>query len=232
MAQSYSRAVKPVLALASFAPLACVALVLQATAHAQSTRTVDRTVVCAAVPSGGINEVEVQARAGAVRRGSSWQKPATTIVTTGGTGSAAQALDNVLAWAIAGRPTRDATVIPDPFGNFSYPIRAWGTLAMANRCRVSRARPPLSSRGLRGGAVDALGEIFDCPSPRRVLVRVRATLTASASLSTRRGNLGTTTPLREARVVIATSAGRRLAYAEVLSSGRARLFTAPSCVAD
>ena len=225
---------KPVLALASLGVLACLALVLHATAQAQSARTVDRTLACAANFDAGQYEVAVEARAGAVRRGSSWQKPATTIITTGSTGSSLEALDNVLAWAIAGNPTRDATVIPAErvFGNASYPIRAWGTLAMTNRCRVSRTRPPLSPRGLRGGAVDWLGQIFDCPSSRRILVRVRATLTASASLSTRRGNLGTTTPLREARVVVATSSGSRLAYADVLSSGRARLFTAPSCVAD
>jgi hypothetical protein len=226
--------VKRDFALASFAVLAGLALVLHATAQAQSTRTVDRTLLCAAALDGGIYEVAVEARAGAVRQGSSWQKPATTLVTTGSTGSSLEALDNVLAWAIAGRPTRDATVIPAErvFGNASYPIRAWGTLAMTNRCRVSRTRPPLSPSGLRGGAVDWLGQIFDCPASRRILVRVRATLTVSASLSTRRGNLGTTTPLRDARVVVATSAGKRLAYAEVRSSGRARLFTAPSCVAD
>ena len=226
---------KPVLALASLAVLACLALVWHASAPAQSTRVVDRTLACAAAFSAGIYEVELEARAGAGRRGSSWERPATTIVTTGSTASAAEALDNVLAWALAGRPTRDATVIPAErvFGNSSYPIREWGTLAMTKRCRVSRTRPPLSPRGLRGGAVDWLGQIFDCPSSRRILVRVRATLTASASLSTRRGgNLGTTTPLREARVVVATSSGRRLAYAEVLNSGRARLLTAPSCVAD
>jgi hypothetical protein len=228
--------VKPVLALALLAVLACVALVsVQASAQAQNTRAVDRTVDCAAAEIGGIHEVRVEARAGAVRRGSSWEKPATTIVTTGSTASTAEALDNVLAWAIAGSPTRDATVIPDEraFGNYTYPIHDYGTLAMAQRCRVSRTRLPLSSRGLRRRAVDWLGQILDCPSSRRILVRVRATLTASASLSPRRGgNLGTATPLREARVVVATSSGRRLAYAQVLSSGRASLWTATSCVAD
>lgn len=231
----YSRRVRPVLVLASLAVLACLALVLQASAQAQNTRAVDRTLACAAAFIGGIYEVRMEARAGAVRRGSSWEKPATTMVTTGSTASSAEALDNVLAWAIAGGPTRDATVIPDErvFGNYSYPIHDYGTLAMTKRCRVSRTRPPLSPRGLRGGAVDWLGQIFDCPSSRRILVRVRANPTDPASLSTRRGgNVGTTTPLREARVVVATSSGRRLAYAEVLSSGRARLWTAPSCVAD
>ena len=220
--------------IALLAVVAALAFALQAQARPQATavRVVDRTMVCAAALSGGIYEVEVRAQAGAGKRGSTWDKPAMTMLTTGSTASAAEALDNVLAWAFAGTPARDATVIPDPFVGFTYPIRAWGTLAMTNRCRVTSARPGLSAQGLRGGAVSGLGETFDCPSPRRVLVRIRAVLAADSSLSTRRGNLGTVTPLTEARVVVATQAGKRLAYAEVARSGRARLFTAPSCAAD
>jgi hypothetical protein len=214
--------------------VATLAFALQAQARSQApaARVADRTMVCAAALSGGIYEVEVRAQAGAGKRGSSWQKPAIAMLGTGESTSAAEALDPFLAWAIAGTPTREATVIPDPFPGFTYPIRAWGTLAMANRCRVSKTRPALSSGGLRGGRVDGLGEIYDCASPRRVLIRVRAVLSASASLGTRRGYLGTATPLTEARVVVATPSGKRLAYAEVAASGRARLFTAASCVPD
>jgi hypothetical protein len=221
-----------VAALVSLGGAVSVAVHAQAHPQAAAARVIDRTMVCAAALSGGIYEVEASAQAGADKRGSTWHKPAITMVTTGSTASAGEALDHALAWAIAGTPTRDAPVIPDPFPGFSYPIRAWGTLAMANRCRVSRARPALSSRGLRGGRVDALGETFDCPSPRRILVRVRAVLAADSSLSTRRGNLATTTPLTEARTVVSTQTGKRLAYAAVAGSGRARLFTAPSCVRD
>jgi hypothetical protein len=219
---------------ALLALLAAMAFALQAQARPQAAaaRVIDRTMVCAAALSGGIYEVEASAQAGADKRGSSWHKPAIAMVTTGSTASAGEALDHALAWTIAGTPTRDAPVIPDPFPGFSYPIRAWGTLAMTTRCRVSRARPALSSSGLRGGRIDALGGTFDCPSPRRVLVRVRAVLAADSSLSIRRGNLGTTTPLTEARVVVSTQKGKRLAYAEVAGSGRARLFTAPSCIRD
>jgi hypothetical protein len=216
---------------ASVVALLALSLEQRAGAHSAS-RVIDRTVVCAAALSGGIYEIDARAQAGAGRRGSTWEKPAIAMFTTGGTGSAAQALDNALVWGIAGNPTRDATVIPDPFPGFTYPIRAWGTLAMTRRCRVSRTRPALSARGLRGGPVDGLGESFDCPSPRRVLLRIRAELTTSASLGTRRGYLGTTTPLRDARLVVATPAGKRLAYAEVLGSGKARLFTASSCIPD
>jgi hypothetical protein len=65
---------KPVLVVASSAILACLALVLHASAQAQNTRAIDRTLACAAVFSAGIYEVRVEARAGAVRRGSSWEK--------------------------------------------------------------------------------------------------------------------------------------------------------------
>ena len=219
---------------ALLALLAAMAFALQAQARPQApaARVVDRTMLCAAALSGGIYEVEANAQAGAVKRGSSWGKPAIAMVTTGSTSSAAEALDHALAWTVTGTPTRDATIIPDPFPGFTYPIRAWGTLAMANRCRVSRTRPAFSSSGLQGGRIDALGETFDCPSPRRVLIRVRAVLAADASLGLRRGYLGTTTPATQARVVVATPAGKRLAYAELLGSGSARLFTAPSCVRD
>jgi hypothetical protein len=219
---------------AFLALLGALAVALQAQAGTQATavRVVDRTILCAAALSGGIYEVEVRTQAGASRRGSTWAKPAIAMLTTGSTGSAAEALDNAVAWAVAGRYARDATVIQDPFPGFTYPIGAWGALAMSNRCRVSRARPALSGSGLRGGAIDALGQTFDCPTPRQVLVRIRARLAADSSLSTRRGNLATVTPLTDARVVVATQAGKRLAYAEVAASGKARLFTAPSCVAD
>jgi hypothetical protein len=214
--------------------LAAMAFALQAQARPQgaTARVIDRTMVCSAALNGGIFEVEMSAQAGAVRRRSTWRKPAIAMLTTGNTASSAQALDHVLAWGVAGAPTRDATVIPDPFPGFTYPIRAWGTLAMTTRCGVSRARPALSSGGLRGGRVDALGQTFDCPSPRRVLVRVRAVLAADSSLTTRRGNLGTTVPVTDVRIVLATPTGKRLAYTALAASGSARLFTAPSCVRD
>jgi hypothetical protein len=216
--------------------VAALAVTLSAQASPQAkVRVVDRTLACAASYIGGIYQIGTEARAGTGRRGASWQRPATTMVTTGSTGSSLELLDNTLAWAIAGTPTRNATVVPDDraFGNATYPIRVWGTFATRNRCRVFRTRPPLSQRGLNGGAVDWFGQAFDCTATRQVTVRVRATFAVAASLSSRQGNYSTTAPLTEARVVVATSTGKRLAYAEVLSSGKARLFTNPaSCFPD
>jgi hypothetical protein len=213
--------------------LAAMGFALQAQARPQApaARVVDRTMVCAAGLSGGIYEVEIRAQSGAVRKGSRWDKPALAMVTTGSTGSAAQALDNAVAWVVAGTPSGEASLVQTLVG-ITYPVRTWGTLAMASRCRVSRARPALSAAGLRGGGVGPFGTLFDCPTPRRFLVRMRAVLTASSPLRNRRGYLATTTTASEGRITISTAAGKRLAYAEVASSGRARLFTAPSCVTD
>lgn len=219
--------------LAAVALLAALVLALgaQASPQAPAVRVVDRTIVCAAALNGGIHEIEIRVQSGAVKKGSRWDKPPLAIVTTGSTGSAAEALYNAIAWAVAGVPTGEAMLIHTMVG-YPYPVNVWGTLAMSNRCKVSRARPALSPSGLRETPVGPLGETYDCATPRSFLVRIRGVLTADSSLSTRRGSLATTTPLREAKVVVATPTGKRLAYAEVAASGKARLFTAASCIPD
>ena len=101
---------------------------------------VDRTMVCAAALSGGIHEVEIRVQGGAVRKGSRWEKPALVMTTTGSIGSAALALDNAIAWVVAGTPTAHANLVETVVG-VPYPVNTWGTVAMSNRCKVSRERP-------------------------------------------------------------------------------------------
>ena len=222
------RALAGTLALAG---VLAFALHAQASPPATAARVIDRTVVCAAQLNGGIYEAEIRAQSGAVRKGSRWDKPALALVTTGNTGSAAQALDNAVAWVVAGTPSGEASLVQTLVG-ITYPVRTWGTLALANRCRVSRARPALSAKGLQAAFVDPFGTVFDCSTPRRFLIRIRAAQTASSPLRNRRGYLGTTTAVSEGRIAISTPTGKRLSYAEVRSSGTARLFAAPSCVPD
>lgn len=198
----------------------------------QPSRVVDRTVLCATDPSGGIYEVEVTARAGFRSGRSAWDKPATVKLTTGSVGSAGKALDNAIGWAIAGRPTDDATVISDPFPGFTYPIHDWGTFAMNVRCRPSRARVALSTKKLSGGAAGQLGETFDCQTPRRILVRMRASFEAPANLSRHGQFLLTGTTVAQGQLAVRTEAGAPIAYASVNSLGAARLFTARRCSRD
>jgi hypothetical protein len=104
----------------------------------------------------------------------------------------------------------------------------------ATACRAAApARVALSPRGLSGGAAD-YGDAFDCPGPRRVLVRVRGTFTAPTALKLDRATrwLTTNTSLQGASFVVRSESGRPLVFATVGHTGAARVFTAPSCIPD
>jgi hypothetical protein len=193
---------------------------------------VDRTVSCAPVLLGGVRQVDTLARAGSGRSGSSWDKPALASVRTSISGAAATAVDDNLVWVAAGLPSASATVVSTLVG-FTFPFRSWGTVAV-NRtvCRTSPKRIPLTRKGLTGGAVGVFDDQWDCAVGRRVLVRVRAVVESRARLRTFRGFLRTNVPVRSAKLVVATSAGRTLSYAEVFESGKSLLYTAPGCFPD
>ena len=99
-------------------------------------------------------------------------------------------------------------------------------------CRPSKAAVPLTSAGLRGGAMRE-GVFIDCPAPSRLLVRFRATVQGSTALRDRaRIFLATNAAAREAKLAVRTPAGKPLAYAEVLQSGQTRLFTGKGCARE
>ena len=201
--------------------------------QAAAVATLDRTYSCTARASGGIYEIEARARAGIARRSSGWTEVALAALSTGtDTGGVTTVLDNELAWVTAGRPSAHATVVPDPFPGVTYPVSAWGTVAVnAKLCKPSSKRIPLTSTTLGGGAASQLGDDLDCATPRRVLVRIQATL-PSTKLKRHRDFLRTTAPAREARLAVRTEAGKALVYAEVGESGRAQLYTARTCSED
>jgi hypothetical protein len=65
-----------------------------------------------------------------------------------------------------------------------------------------------------------------------VYVRVRAILGSTTRLSTFRSVLRTTVPVREAVIAARAQSGRPLVYAQVLQSGKALLYTSPTCFPD
>jgi hypothetical protein len=194
---------------------------------------IDRTYLCATRSSGGLLEIEARAHAGVGRGRPSWDEVPLAGITTGSnTGGAATSLDNDLAWMTAGRPGATARIIDDPFAGFTYPVRVWGTLAVNRKlCRSSSALVPLTRDGLSGGLASPLGDTLDCATPRRVFVRLQA-IASSSALKQHRQFLRTTEPVREARLAVRTESGKRLVYAEVFQSGKARLFTARGCAPD
>jgi hypothetical protein len=195
---------------------------------------VDRTYSCKTVILGGVYEIETRAHAG-IRAAQGWSKLPYAVVSSGGWAGLLigypYARDNSLAWITAGRPTHDTTA--DVEGE-SFPVQTGGTLGV-NRslCKPARARVPLGHAGLSGGVAGEDGRVFDCSGLRRVLVRIRATTLASASLSRRGAMLvASNAVVRHGELAVRTDAGRLLAYAEVSDTGRSRLFTARGCTRE
>ena len=201
-------------------------------AQAASPSPLDRTFTCTPGFLGGQYNMETRAHRGTGRGGSGWERPPFAAVSTSARGAAAHAVENNVAWISAGRPTGDAAVAAG-FGNVVFPFRTWGTIAVnLGLCRASSARARIAPAELVARAVTAFEAPLDCATPRRVLVRVRATLRGSGVLRSYRTFLRTTAPARTAEIAVSTTSGTPLAYAQVFESGSARLFAAKGCVED
>lgn len=191
-------------------------------------RILDRTLLCATALTGGLRQIEVRADSG-IPTGASWKQLAFATVATGSIGSRVTALENSLAWITAAEPGGGTTM--DIGFNLAYP-HTDGTLALSRRhCRASSAKVALTTEHLDGARAGIFGDGFDCAAPRRVFVRVRGVFRSPSRVHGDGAFLRTNTPLREARVAVRDTSGRPLAYADVLESGRARLFVAPTCTA-
>jgi hypothetical protein len=102
------------------------------------------------------------------------------------------------------------------------------------RCTTTKLRLALSSKGLRGVSTEPDGESYDCDVPARILIRVRAVFTRptrfarspqSPWLSVARGTVAT------GYLAVSTMPRRKpLSFSAANhTTGKARLFVAPSC---
>jgi hypothetical protein len=185
-------------------------------AQQPASRVIDRTLLCFALPSGFR---QLNAIAGAARRDAQtptrWSSLARAFLTTGHRFGA----DEGLVGIQAGAPK------PEPrFRTFTISRKL---------CTPTRARVPLSARGLEGGQADDY-ERFECPAPRRFLVRVRATFSRATFLRADPGQqeLWTGVPVKEGSLAARTLTGEPLVFATARESGRAQLFTGASCIRD
>jgi hypothetical protein len=200
------------------------------TAATGASREIDRAFSCAPGYLGGIYSITARARAGLRKTGAGWEQPPLATVGSSLAGAAEYSIQNSLAWVSAGQPAPAAPVSPaDP----ELSLRAWGTVAVQGGvCRSTSARVPLGTRGLVRADVGPFDEAYECDTPRRVLIRVRATLARPGALASFHGYLRTTAPARTAEVMVRTASGRPVAFARVEENGKSGLFTAPRCVED
>jgi hypothetical protein len=188
---------------------------------------VDRTFACDTVILGGLYQVEVRSHGGDRLAGQWSRLPYAAIATGGNAGRIDTSIPpgSALVWVTAGSPS-GYTTVDDAYDAFS--VTAGGTLGRNTElCRTTSARFPLSRTGLRGGAVRIETRTVDCDAPRRVLVRIRATVRGSGALRERgRIFVATGAPVVRAELAVRTPSGKLLAHATVNESGRATQYTA------
>jgi hypothetical protein len=193
---------------------------------------IDRTYTCATSLLGGLYQVKNRAHAGVRSASGGWAKLPYVVAGSGGWAGPLTGLPNApnnsLAWITAGKPTAETTVGGEAE---VFPVLGGGTIgANKSACKPSSAKVALSSAGLQGGAVSPTWVAVDCVAPKRVLVRIRATVDGVDALRDRaRIFLATNAPARQAALAVRTVAGKPLTYADVAQSGKARLFTTKGC---
>jgi hypothetical protein len=196
-----------------------------ALAEVESSRAavLDRTYACAVFIRGGAYLVDTHAHAGSRLNGAWARLPYAGVhsgVFSGGAG-------NLLAWITSGTPT-STTMVDQDYDAFG--AKAFGTVGIRrDGCRRSSASVRLGPVGLRGGAATPLGSKSECYAPKRVLVRFRAVLASPGAFRAGPDFQTLHLRVRAAKLAVRTPAGKALVYADVVESGRARLFTAPGC---
>jgi len=185
----------------------------EASASTQATRVVDRTLLCRTGYAGGARLVLLTARS-AARRGDKLGWLAQAFVTTPGNPLSKQDSQPTLVGVSAGWPP------PPPFTS--------GGLGYDNtRCGPTRAKVPLSPRGLSGGIANAFGDELRCLVGKTVLVRLRATFRQPVVEEPNKAGdyINALGRVDSGQLAVRTPAGKPVMYADVADGGRARLFT-------
>jgi len=185
---------------------------------AHATRIVDRTLRCTTGVQGGVPVILVNARSAYGDGGQlDWFAQA-FIAAAGQAVPTRPGFQPTLAGLTAGWP---------PPGGFRS-----GAVSFHNRrCAATRERVGFSRRGLVGGPAAQLGDEYQCRVPRAMLVRVRAEFTKPVALNLRDGRTYYTADGRitQGQIAVQTLQRRPILYADVVDSGRARVFTTGSC---
>jgi hypothetical protein len=175
-----------------------------------AVRVVDRTLRCTVPLDGGVRQLQFNGQSGVRDQAepSKWL----------GVASAYVSLRNAsLAGVQAGAPRADYRV-PQP--EWTFWIR---------RCGLAAARIDFAFKRLEGGTLNRFSEYYKCALPRRILLRVRAEFRSPVTLRTRAGLQSSAAPVAKGFLAIYSEKEKPLLYADVLESGRARLFDAGVC---
>lgn len=187
-------------------------------AEAAPSRVIDRTLVCEVSERAGVRVLELSAQLGGFQQTHPVEleklrtAPASVSLSTG-FGFTSEKTE--LVGAAAGQG--DA-----------------GSVSIGRSCTPVSRKVPLTGRGLEGGAASRVETRYECVTPARILVRVRAVFAAPRTLrrDPRTGSLSAQGTVRESYVAARTLRGRPLVFASMLQSRKTRLFMVASCVKD
>jgi hypothetical protein len=194
------------------------ALALSAEASGQTaSRIIDRTLVCTVAERAGVSVLELRAQSGGFKE----QKTTSPKLTT--------APASIFLWTGFGFGGNETELVRAAAGTGNA-----GSLSIGRICSPMKRRVPLRARGLPGGPARRLETSYECFTPARVVVRVRAAFATAKSL--RRdpgsGSLFARGTVRESSVAVQTLRGRPILFASLKRSRTARLFLEPSCFED
>jgi hypothetical protein len=190
-------------------------------AGSEAARVIDRAFRCNVGFQAGVPKIEVEVAGGARVRGRLTRLAQATINTFEANNFKEE--DTLL---VAGM----SAGWPPPAG-----LTSGGMAISLDQCTPVVASVPFTTRGLTGGVVDAYEDVYECFPTRRILVRTRAVFRKPTNLRfDRRGGRSLTATARIVKGDIAarTPSGRPIFYAQVLDSGKARMFTDVDCVPD
>jgi hypothetical protein len=184
---------------------------------ASASRVFDRTLACTPGAAHGARLIRLNATTG-FREGARFKWDGQVVVATEG---------DFRPRSKNYRPTMVAMTagFPPP-----PPLEVNGIGYSSKLCRVTRAPVRFTTSGLSGGAASQFGDDFTCVVPETVLIRFRGVFRAPVPVTGRDRFITAYGRLDKGQVAVRTPAGKRLAYGEVLDSGKARLFTARGCV--
>jgi hypothetical protein len=203
-------------------PQATSAPTVSAAPGAGAAKVIDRTLTCTTGFGKGVRNVELLARSAFRNTSGKLDGLGQVVVATPGNPipNRPQTFAPTLAGATAGWPA------PPPLES--------GALGYSPKlCKSARATVRLSSRGLgSGGEASVFGEDVTCPTPGKVVIRVRATFLEPAKLvlSDKKDYFSADSRIKRAQIAVRTPDGKPIAYGQVLDSGKATLWTAGRCV--
>jgi hypothetical protein len=181
-----------------------------------AAKVIDRTLACQTGYRGGARLLLATARAQGVTQ--QQQNLAAAYVTTPANPvPTSQNFEPTLAGVTAGsrRPTTGT-------GGLGFD---------AKLCKPTRAAVAFSPRGLSGGYAPSYGLEAQCFPGKTVLVRVRARFGRPVTLKLvgRGATYQAIGRVEKGEIMVRTTAGRPLVYADVADNGRARLYSARGC---